>query len=133
MSGEPLHHQEALENEQIPDLEHLDVKVGLEHSKSSEVFYREVLEEFKDAFGESGELFEKLVNDFRYEQVRMLMIDIRGLSGAIGAQELHELTVEILQMIVFKKYEMLPSYVERFKNTMQELTKDIEVYLNSAS
>ncbi len=117
-------------NDELLGLEGLDVRTGLENSKNCELFYKEVLQEFKDAFGQSGELFEKLVSEHRYEQIKMLAIDIRGLSGAIGAQKLHELTIEILQTLLFKKYDLLESYVEKFKNEMERLNRDIEVYLN---
>ena len=114
-------------------LQGLDVKKGLQNSKNSELFYKEVLEEFKDAFGESAQLFAKLVDEHRYEQVRMLAVDIRGLSGAIGAWRLHDLSIEILQSLLFKKFERLSEFAERFDEEMEILKDDIEVYLKSTS
>jgi CheY-like chemotaxis protein len=109
--------------------ESLNIQKGLQNSKNSELFYKEVLQEFQDAFGECDILFEKLVYDFRYEQVRMLMVDIRGLSGAIGAMQLHEISIEVLQLILFKKYELLDEEVKKFKKEMQRLNNEITLYL----
>ena len=111
-------------------LESLDIEKGLQNSKN-ELFYKEVLEEFKEAFGNSGELFAKLVDEHRYEQARMLAVDIRGLSGAIGAVRLHELSVEILQMILFKKFEMLQELSKKYIEEMELLNRDIELYLRT--
>ncbi len=111
------------------NLHSLDIAKGLQNSKNCELFYKEILEEFSEAFGSSGALYEKLVYDFRYEQIKMLMVDIRGLSGAIGAEKLYNMSMEILQAILFKKYEKLQDFVEPFKDEMQQLQKDIELYL----
>ena len=112
--------------------ESLDIDKGLQNSRN-ELFYKEVLEEFKEAFGKSGELFTKLVDEHRYEQARMLAVDIRGLSGAIGANRLHELSVEILQMILFKKYDILAELAEKYSEEMELLNQDIENYLKSVA
>jgi len=108
----------------------LDIKTGLQNSKN-ELFYKEILQEFKDAFGNSGELFEKLVNEYRFEQAKMLMVDIRGLSGAIGANRLQELSIEILQFILYNKHEMLNEYAQKLKEEMVLLNGDIELYLDT--
>ncbi|NPA65908.1 MAG: response regulator, partial [Epsilonproteobacteria bacterium] len=111
------------------ELEALDIQKGLENAKHSELFYKEILQEFKDAFGESAELFEHLCDEMRYEQLRMFIVDIRGLSGAIGALKLHELSIEILQMILFKKFDIVKSYSKNFKEEMDKLNRDIDKYL----
>ena len=115
------------------DLKGLDVQKGLQNSKNCELFYKEVLGEFKDAFGDSAELLAKLVDEHRFEQVKMLAIDIRGLSGAIGASRLHELSIEILQSILFKKFERFEELTQKFKEEMDLLNRDIEVYLKTTS
>ena len=128
--GEPK--EPALDLSKL-DLKGLDVQKGLQNSKNCELFYKEVLGEFKDAFGDSAELLAKLVDEHRFEQVKMLAIDIRGLSGAIGASRLHELSIEILQSILFKKFERFEELTQKFKEEMDLLNRDIEVYLKTTS
>ena len=125
--------KEATMDHALLQLEGLDVQKGLENSKNCELFYKEVLGEFKDAFGESAKLLSKLVDEHRFEQAKMLAVDIRGLSGAIGANRVHELSIEILQAILFKKYERLKELAVKFEEEMELLNKDIEVYLKTTS
>ncbi|NPA66551.1 MAG: response regulator [Epsilonproteobacteria bacterium] len=127
----PLKTKEIEEKKELPKLEVLDVKKGIELNKEDEIFYKEVLKEFQDAFGKSDELYQKLVQDFRYEQLRMFIVDLRGITSAIGANKLHELSLEILHLLLFKKYNLLDDYIDKFKEEMQKLNKDINTYLQS--
>ncbi|MGD9718676.1 MAG: hypothetical protein AB7U24_05485, partial [Sulfurimonadaceae bacterium] len=76
-------------------------------------------------------LFEKLINDFRYEQVKMLCLDIKGLSGSIGANELHDLMMDIHQKLIFKKFDMLADYIKPFYEKTAVLSQTIENYIES--
>jgi CheY-like chemotaxis protein len=120
--------KEILEN-----LEGLNIESGLKQASNNPIFYIEVLKEFLDAYGESGELFDKLIYDFRYEQARMLCLDMRGLAGAVGADDLQELSGEILQKIVFKKYDILPDYVSTYKEKLDILKGSIQKYIDANS
>jgi len=126
-----LQPKETQEIRKLPKLEVLDVKKGIELNKEDEIFYKEVLKEFQDAFGESAQLYQKLIEDFRYEQLRMLIVDLRGITSAIGANKLHELSLEILHLLLFKKYSLLDDYTNKLKDEMVKLNNDINNYLQS--
>ncbi|MFK5937917.1 MAG: response regulator [Sulfurimonas sp.] len=113
----------------IEYLDGLNVKLGISQSSSSEIFYKEILSEFQDAYGDSARVFDKLVKDFRYEQLRMLCVDIRGLSGSIGAEDMQALATEILQRLLFKKYELVPSFVKQYSNELDRINRSITQYL----
>jgi CheY-like chemotaxis protein/signal transduction histidine kinase len=53
----------------------LNVQEGIRHTNNSKALYMEVLREFNVAYGQSGDVFEKLVSEHRYEQIKMLCID----------------------------------------------------------
>ena len=116
---------------QLDKLPGLDIKQGLENSDNDELLYKEVLEEFLEAFGESDVVFENLVYDYRFEQLRLMCIDIRGVAGSIGAKDMYDLVVEILQMILIKKYNTMDVYQTRFKKELQRLKDSINIYLSS--
>ena len=118
------------ESETIP-LEGLDIKDGLAHMKDNVVFYKEVLKEFMDAYDKSDDLFEKLIKEQRFTQVKMLCFDMKGLTGTIGAKEMHIVINEIHQHLIYKKPELLHAYVARYRTTFQTLKKSIETYLAS--
>jgi len=110
-------------------LKGLDITDGLNHMKDNDIFYKEVLKEFMDAYIKSDDLFEKLVNEQRFTQVKMLCLDMKGLTGTIGAKEMHVIINEIHQHLIYKKPELLHSYVSRYRETFTTLIKSIKTYL----
>ena len=112
-------------------LEGLNIEEGLEHMKGNDIFYKEVLKEYMDAYAQSDAVFEKLVNEQRYMQVKMLCLDMKGLTGTIGAKDMHVIINEIHQHIIYKKPELLHSYVSRYKTELVKLNRSIKTYLSS--
>ena len=90
------------------------------------------MKEFITAYGTSDEIFAKLIKEHRYEQVKMLCVDMRGLTGTIGAEDMHILINEILQQILYKKYELLINYNEKYKFEIQTLNRSIWKYISAA-
>ena len=109
----------------------LDIQKGIVQANNNEEFYREILVEFLELYKDSAQVFEKLIHDFRYEQVRMQCLDIKGLSGLIGATQLHDLMVEIHHQLIFKKFDMLGDYVQLFHHTVSTVADSINSYLES--
>lgn len=117
--------------EEVTHYSGLDIKRGIAQASNNEEFYKEILIEFLATYQESAKLFEKLIHDFRYEQVRMQCLDIKGLSGLIGATELHDLMVEIHHQLIFKKFDMLQEYVKPFYTAMETVNNSIKTYIES--
>ncbi len=115
--------------EKIESLDGLNIQHAIMQSNSNEIFYKEILSEFRDAYSKSDEVFENLVNDFRYEQLRMLCVDINGLSGAIGAEDMHKLTISILEKLSKKEHEALPAFVKEYKKELHRINSSIDKYL----
>ncbi len=107
----------------------LNIQVGISHSNNNRAFYVEILKEFADAYGQSNELFTKLVREHRYKQVEILCLDMKGLTGAIGARDMHKLINEIHQDIVYNKQESLPKYIETYQKELYKLNESIERYI----
>jgi CheY-like chemotaxis protein len=110
----------------------INIKEGIKYANNNEALYMEVLKEFSTAYGKSGEVFAKLIREHRYEQVKMLCVDMRGLSGAIGAKEMHNLVSEILQQLVYKKHESLRKYQERYIFGIETLNRSIGKYIEAS-
>jgi CheY-like chemotaxis protein len=109
--------------------EGLNVLAGIRHANNSEALYIEVLKEFDNAYGESDEVFEKLVAEHRYEQIRMLCVDMRGLTGAIGADDMYLLINEIHQRLIYNKKELLPNYIEKYRFEIKNLRRSIRRFI----
>ncbi|MFK5977119.1 MAG: response regulator [Sulfurovum sp.] len=121
---EPSHH--------VPISFHgLDIEVGLAYTKNNVIFYKEILKEFLDAYSNSDEVFENLVREERYGQVKMLCLDMKGLTGTIGAKEMHVIIKEIYQYLIYNKPELIHSYVDKYKSELAKLKKSIDMYLST--
>ena len=118
-----------IEEQEVIKYEGIDIVEGIMRSNNNEALYLEVLKEFSEAYGESGTVFEKLVKEHRYEQIKMLCVDMKGLSGAIGAHDMHQLMTEILQMILYKKYDIVGNYKEKYIFEIKTLNRSIKKYL----
>lgn len=107
----------------------IDIEVGIKHSSNSEALYIEVLKEFSEAYGQSNQVFSTLVAEHRYAQIKMLCVDMRGITGAIGANDMSVLSTEILQLILYKKETLLANYTEAYSFELEKLIKAIDGYL----
>lgn len=121
---------EASKERKILTYSGIDIKDGIRRSSNSEALYLEVIKEFYEAYHESGLVFENLVKEYRYEQIKMLCIDMKGLSGAIGARDMHTLMMEILQLILYKKYDLVANYTEKYIFEIKTLNRSIKKYLS---
>ena len=110
--------------------EGLNVEAGIENLNGNIIFYKQVLQEFIDAYAQSSTIFENLVREQRYGQIKVLCLDMKGLTGTIGAKEMHTVINEIHQHLIYKKPELLHSYVTRYEIKLDELTRSINLYLS---
>ena len=113
------------------DLPGLNVGVGIAHSNNSEALYLEILKEFIDAYGKSYEVFATLVSEHRHEQLKMLCLDMMGLSGTIGAEDMNVKIDEIQKLLLYNKHELLYSYVDIYKKELLKLAKSIHLYIQT--
>jgi len=100
-------------------------------ARSNSIFYKEILKEFMDAYAKSDLIFEKLVNEKRYMQIKMLCFEMKGLTRTIGANDMYTVINEIHQHIVYKKPELLHSYISKYKTELTKLNASIERYLSN--
>jgi len=130
LANEPVHNRRDSDRKQKKKVfDGLNIETGIQNTDNSDIFYKEVLIEFKDAYANTDKTFKKLIEDQRVEQLRLLCLDIKGLSGAIGAIDMHDLATEVLQRLIFKKYELLPNYIKLYQYELEKLNKSINEYL----
>jgi CheY-like chemotaxis protein/signal transduction histidine kinase len=124
--------EETADSKEVIAYQGINIENGIKHANKSEALYIEVLKEFSTAYGSSDEIFTKLIQEHRYEQVKMLCVDMKGLTGSIGAEDMHTLINEILQQILYKKYELLINYNEKYKFEIHTLNRSIKKYIAAA-
>jgi len=116
-------------HKKVEQTDTLDIQSGIRYSNNNQALYMEILKEFMDAYGQSSELFVKLVREHRYEQVKMLCLDMKGLTGTIGAKDMYGLINQISQCILYNKKELLGSYTDAYQKELLKLNKSIEEYI----
>jgi len=122
--GQKVQHHKIIEQTDT-----LNIQAGIRYSNNNQAFYVEILKEFVDAYGQSSELFVKLVREHRYEQIKMLCLDLKGLTGAIGAKDMYQLMNEIHQRLLYNKQELLPNYIDIYQEECRKLNESIERYV----
>ncbi len=109
--------------------EGLDIQRGIEQTDGNSLLYKELLGEFRDAYGQSHKVLKGLVEDHRYEQAKMLCLDLKGLSGSICADDMYELATEMHKQLIYKKYELLPKYIKTYTIKLKILNDSIKQYI----
>jgi len=110
-------------------LDGLDIEDGLAHVGDNIIFYKQVLQEFVDAYAKSDVTFERLVREQRYGQIKILCMEMKGITGTIGAKNMHVVINEIHQYLIYKKPEFLDNYVEKYNTELARLNGSIATYL----
>ena len=65
----------------------------------------------------------------RYGQIKILCMEMKGLTGTIGAKKMHVVINEIHQYLIYKKPELLDNYIDRYNKELTGLNKSIATYL----
>jgi len=110
-------------------LDGLNIEVGMNNTEGNTIFYKEILHEFMDVYGHSDKVFEKLVKEERYGQIKMLCIDMKGLTGTIGAKQMLKVINRVHQNLIYNKPELLHTHIDDYKRELDKLRKSIEAYL----
>ncbi len=122
--GQKVQYQKIIEHSDV-----LDIQSGIKYSNNNPALYMEILKEFSDAYGQSNELFVKWVIEHRYDQIRMLCLDMKGLTGTIGAKDMYELINEIHQRVIYNQQNFLPNYIDTYQKEFRKLNESIERYI----
>jgi len=118
------------QKEIVSDDNILNVTRGIANTNNNRLLYRELLNEFVEAYGKSDSTLEKLVVEHRYEQLRMMSVDIRGICATIGAYSMHRKAEEISKNVIFKRYDALAEDVILYREELHKLLQNIKLYLD---
>jgi len=123
--------QPSIGSEDISKIDGINIEEGIKHTNGNEALYMELLNEFYVTYNDSSESFEKLLKEHRYEQIKMLCLDMKGLAGMIGAEDMYQKVDEIHKLFIYNNQSLLASYTEEYQKEMDKLNKSIKNYLDS--
>jgi len=107
----------------------LDVEKGIKHSNGSEELYKEVLDEFVSAYESSGDSLALWVSESRYEHVKRLCLDMKGLTSTIGAYKMFELVDTMHKQFLYNNVHLIPKFVDSYKKELNDLLDTIRKYM----
>ncbi len=119
------------EEESRLNLDGLDIEKGIQHANGSQELYKEVLEEFLTAYGNSAESLKLWIEENRYEQIKRLCLDMKGLTGAIGAYSMFELVNTMHKQFLYNNVHLIPKFIESYEIELKKLVNTIYVYMES--
>jgi len=117
------------QKEIVSDENILNITRGIANTNNNRLLYRELLNEFIEAYGKSDSTLEKLVLEHRYEQLRMMTVDIRGISATIGAYSMNRKAEEISKNVIFRRHDALAEDILVYREELYKLLKHIKLYL----
>jgi HPt (histidine-containing phosphotransfer) domain-containing protein len=112
-----------------PKLEGIVLEEALQRTHGNEILLKEILQEFLEAYGESDKVLRELYEKGDYLSLRQLTLDLLGLTGTIGARELHRITKEIYKLQLYNQMELFPNYLIEYEVAMAKIRRSLKEYL----
>jgi len=109
----------------------LDITRGIMQTKHDYRLYLELVQEFRDAYGESGERFKKLIEEQDYTTLKEFINNMKGLSDILAANKMYALLENLELTLQAKRYNELPQYIEQYCEELENLNTNIEIYTRS--
>ncbi len=115
------------QKDSISDTPVLNMSTGIKHSNGDEALYNSLLLDFTNNYSDSANKFKKYVTRGDLIALKSLVIDLEGLSGTLGADELYQITKEINQSLQeHNGMEKMIKYIPRFKKVIERLNETIK-------
>jgi len=111
----------------------LDITRGIMQANHDEETYLELIQEFQGAYGQSDTLLQELIQQHDYLQTKELVINMKGLSDILGANDMYRLLQELEYLLDHKRYHKLANYVNRYVEELEHLNTNIEIYIRSVA
>jgi CheY-like chemotaxis protein len=107
----------------------LDVQHGLETCGGDERFYREILSEFIDDYGDSAQRLGELLRAHDIEAADALLLDIVGVTANIGAHPLEESASSLKLALKDTNERSYFSLFDRYKIQLERVVQEIRGHL----
>ena len=111
-------------------LDGIDIEEGLRHVDNNLIIYQEILEEFLQIYGDSGQKAMKYLSEHRLEELKQLNLDVMGLAGTIGAKEVYHASYMIHRVFGYNKLPLLQHYVRDYQEAIERVKRSIKLYLS---
>ncbi len=107
----------------------LDIKEGLFYANMQEELYIELLKGFVASYGQSASLLKAYKEEGDYEQIKSLLLDMRGLTGTIGAKGLFRVVDDLFRRMKEDGELLKDKDLFMYEREIERLKQAIERYL----
>ena len=107
----------------------IDWEIALANANESEVLLEELLQGFVDAYRDTGKLILESYAKEDEAALRQIFLDLLGLSGSLGALELHRNAKAIYRDLMYGKLEEIKEKIHRYVQVHEALVDSLEDYL----
>jgi len=111
-------------------LELLNVEEGLEVCAGDKIFYNDMLEEFINDYGNSGDILTALFKDKKFHEIDMLLLDIIGVSANLGANKINNIS-QTTKKLIRNQDGDFSGILEAYKENLQLTIEKIKDYLRT--
>ncbi len=112
----------------VGDIQGLNIEKGLNNTNENIALYRELLTEFSAAYKDSPSFIENLYEGAYYQGMLAFCIDMKGLSGTIGAHDVSHVIEKMHAALLEREYEAVSVLVAEYKKHMKNLIEAINKY-----
>ena len=106
-----------------------DIHQGLEICGGDKKFYLEILNEFINNYSNSANKIQEYLNNNNSKDADKLLLDITGLAANIGADYLHNIALDLKQVISTPDNKEYINLLKTFKRTLEHVTKLMQKYI----
>lgn len=106
----------------------LDSKKGLEISGYDRDFYIEILDEFVSKYSKSDFTIQEYLRDSNTLDADKLLLDISGVSANIGANNLHDIAIELKRSIANPNDLEYISNLKKYQRILAKVCSEIAEY-----
>lgn len=115
----------------VPDIEGLDIDGALKRVNNKKTLYLNILNKFAEGNLKIISEIETVYNNKDYQTAKRLIHTLKGVSGNLGADEIHVLSKEVEEYIEAKNDEKVKTGLPRLDERIQELIHAINESLGS--
>lgn len=123
--------QSSYVNQQNSVLE-FDIEKGLDICGGDKEFYLEILNDFLSKYSDSASRLQEHINGTNGVDADKMLLDISGVAANIGADELHNIAIELKSSIANPSDLTYISNLKKYKRALNRVCEAIKGYISAS-
>ncbi len=108
----------------------LNIQEGIEHTNHDKSLYKAILNDFLKNYSNSAAKFKEYLEKRDLDSLKALIIDLEGLVGTIGADELYSILQNLNELVIKEDVDKIKKHFDDFEESLTKLLNATKLYLN---